>query len=94
MEIDEFRRIYSDAFRAECGRIWSHANPDGSLADPDLGDPYYLSDCVGELDPDWAEFADSNVEAFQLGVDDAQIAASDLADPLCNNAGQCWTYGD
>jgi hypothetical protein len=93
-EIDAFRRIYADAFRAECTRIWAHANGDGSLADPDLGDPYYLSDCLDGLDADWAELADSNDEAHQLGLDDAQSAASDLADPLCNDAGQCWSYGD
>jgi hypothetical protein len=93
-EIDGYRLIYTNAFRNECTRIWGHANGDGSLADPDLGDPYFVSDCTDSLDPDWAEFADSNDEAFQLGIDDAQIAASDLADPLCNNAGQCWTYGD
>jgi hypothetical protein len=92
-ELDEFRRIYSEAFRAECNRIWANANGDGSLADPDLGDPYFVGDCIDGLDPDWAEFADSNEEAFQLGVDDAQIAASDLADPLCNDAGRCWSYG-
>jgi hypothetical protein len=94
-QLAEFRTVYADAFRAECTRIWGHANADGSLYDPDLAeDLYFVSDCLDSLDADFGEFADSVADAQSLGFDDAQIAASDLADPLCNDAGVCWSYGD
>jgi len=96
-ELASFRAAYSAAFEAECRRIWSTtAGGDGLLADPDFAeDTYTVDDCLGELDPDWGEFADSVAEAQTSGLDEAQIAASDLADPLCATGGApCWSYGD
>lgn len=92
-----YRAAYTAAFEAECRRIWSsYAGGDGLLADPDFAeDTYSVQDCLGELDPDYGSFADSVDEATTSGTDDAQIAASDLADPLCATGGSpCWSYGD
>lgn len=92
-----FRAAYTAAFQAECQRIWSsYAGGDALLADPDFAeDTYSLQDCLDELDPDYGSFADSVDEATTSGTDDAQIAASDLADPLCATGGSpCWSYGD
>jgi hypothetical protein len=91
-----FRAAYAQAFRAECQRIWASMGG-GALADPDFPeDQYTVNDCLAELDDSWGEFADSVEEAQSLGFDDAQIAASDLADPLCSVADEsfCWSYGD
>jgi hypothetical protein len=92
-----FRDAYAAAFDAECRRIWStYAGADGLMADPDFpDDTYSVQDCLDELDTDYGEFTDSVDEARSTGLDDAQIAASDLADPLCATAGTpCWSYGD
>ena len=91
-----FRAAYSQAFEAECQRIWGMAGADGLMADPDFPeDTYAVSDCTDELDPSNGEFTDSVGEAQSTGVDDAQIAASDLADPLCATGGTpCFSYGD
>jgi len=91
-----FRAAYAQAFRAECQRIWASMGG-GPLADPDFPeDQYTVNDCLAELDEDWGEFADSVEEAQSMGFDEAQIVASDLADPLCSVANEsfCWSYGD
>jgi hypothetical protein len=96
-DLASFRAAYSVAFEAECRRIWStYAGADGLMADPDFpDDTYTVDDCLFELDADYGEFADSVEEAQTTGLDDAQIAASDMADPLCATAGSpCWSYGD
>jgi predicted small lipoprotein YifL len=96
-ELASFRAAYSAAFEGECHRIWSsYAGADGLMADPDFAeDTYAVDDCLIELDADYGELADSVEEAQTTGVDDAQIAASDLADPLCATGGApCWSYGD
>jgi hypothetical protein len=94
-QVQAFRAAYSAAFEAECRRIWASVGG-GLLSDPDFAeDQYSVDDCLGELDPDWGELADSVEEAQTTGADDAQIAASDLADPLCAADGvTCWSYGD
>lgn len=92
-----YRAAYRAAFEAECGRIWAtYAGADGVLADPDFPeDPYVVDDCTADLDDSWGEFAGSVDEARASGTDDAQIAASDLADPLCDSSGtRCFSYGD
>jgi hypothetical protein len=92
----QFRSVYAQAYRAECQRIWASVGG-GALADPDFPeDQYTVNDCLAELDESWGEFANDVDEARSLGVDDAQIAASDLADPLCSaaNPTRCWSYGD
>jgi hypothetical protein len=92
----QLRAIYAEAYRAECQRIWASVGG-GALADPDFPeDQYTVNDCLAELDDTWGEFANDVNEARTLGVDDAQIAASDLADPLCSaaNPTRCWSYGD
>jgi hypothetical protein len=96
-ELASFRAAYAQAFEAECRRIWSsYSGGTGLLADPDFPeDTYTVDDCLTELDDSNGEFADSVDEARSTGVDDAQIAASDLADPLCATGGApCWSYGD
>lgn len=95
-ELAAFRAAYAEAFRAECQRIWTSMGG-GALADPDFPeDQYTVNDCLAELDDSWGEFADSLEEAQVTGIDDAQIAASDLADPLCrvDDPTVCWSYGD
>jgi hypothetical protein len=91
----QFRAAYRAAFETECARIWAtYAGGDGILADPDFPeDPYVVDDCVIDLDDSWGEFAASVEEAQATGTDDAQIAASDLADPLCDSSGtRCFSY--
>lgn len=94
-ELASFRAAYSQAFTEECERIWTSIGG-GPLSDPDFPeDQYVVGDCVFELDETWGDLVDSIDEARSSGVDDAQIAASDLADPLCNaGATVCWSYGD
>jgi hypothetical protein len=94
-ETASFVAAYSQAFRAECERIFASVGG-GPLADPDFPeDQYVVGDCLFELDETWGELVDSVEEARMSGIDDAQIAASDLADPLCNLGGTiCWSYGD
>jgi hypothetical protein len=94
-EVAALNAAYAEAFRAECQRIWSSLGG-GPLADPDFPeDQYSVDDCLFELDETWGELNDSVTEAATMGLDDAQIAASDLADPLCNLAATvCWSYGD
>ena len=94
-EVQAFRAAYSEAFNGECQRIWASVGG-GLLSDPDFPeDGYAVDDCLTELDPDLAELVDSVDEARTTGTDDAQIAASDLADPLCAADGvTCWSYGD
>jgi hypothetical protein len=66
------------------------------MSDPDFPeDPYVVDDCLADIDDSWGEFASSVEEAQATGLDDAQIAASDLADPLCDSSGtRCFSYGD
>lgn len=94
-QVAAFNAAYAQAFRAECQRIWASLGG-GPAADPDFPeDQYTVDDCLFELDETWGELNDSVEEATQSGIDDAQIAASDLADPLCNlSATVCWSYGD
>jgi hypothetical protein len=94
-QVAAFNAAYAEAFRAECQRIWASLGG-GPLADPDFPeDQYTVDDCIFELDETWGELNDSVEEAATAGFDDAQIAASDLADPLCNlSATVCWSYGD
>jgi hypothetical protein len=94
-ETAAFVAAYSEAFETECARIWASVGG-GVLSDPDFPeDGYVVDDCLSELDPDWGELVDSIDEARTTGADDAQIAASDLADPLCAADGTtCWSYGD
>jgi len=94
-EVAAFVAAYSQAFRAECQRIFDSLGG-GPLSDPDFPeDQYLVDDCIFELDETWGELVDSVEEATTTGIDDAQIAASDLADPLCDASGTtCWSYGD
>lgn len=95
-QLAAFRAAYATAFRAECQRIWASMGG-GALADPDFPeDQYTVNDCLAELDDTWGELNDSVEQAATAGTDDAQIAASDLADPLCSvgNPSRCWSYGD
>jgi hypothetical protein len=94
-EVQALRTAYSAAFDGECRRIWASVGG-GLLSDPDFPeDQYAVDDCLSELDADWGELVDSVDEARTTGADDAQLAASDLADPLCAaNGTTCWSYGD
>ena len=89
------RAAFTQAFEAECNRIWASVGG-GLLSDPDFPeDQYPVEDCLIELDPDWAELVDSVEEAQASGLEEAQLAASNLADPLCAADGTtCWSYGD
>jgi hypothetical protein len=92
-----YRAAYRAAFEGECRRIWAtYAGADGIMSDPDFPeDPYVVDDCLADIDDSWGEFASSVEEAQASGTDDAQIAASDLADPLCDSSGtRCFSYGD
>jgi hypothetical protein len=71
---------YTDAFNAECDRIWSRAGADGKLWDPDdpTAGPFKVRDCYDLLDASLAFAWDNASDAKDAGTSDAGDAAASL----------------
>lgn len=71
---------YTDAFNAECDRIWSRAGADGKLWDPDdpTAGPFKVRDCYDLLDASLAFAWDNASDAKDAGTSDGGDAAASL----------------
>jgi hypothetical protein len=81
LEIDpQVQTAYTEAYRAECNRIWAKAGSDGLLWDADALDAggYTINECLGSLDPGDAWFYDTVEDARIGGAQTATEAAQGL----------------
>jgi hypothetical protein len=76
----DIKSAYVAAFQAECNKIWSIADADGLLWDPDAleNGGSRVSDCLSELVPNYAGVYDNVSDARQGGIEDADGSADDL----------------
>ena len=71
---------YIAAFRQECQSIWSHADADGLLWDPDQPDdpPHKISECYDAIDPTDETLYDDIPDAQQYARDNVDSAVEDM----------------
>jgi hypothetical protein len=76
------QKAYADAYEYECRQIWSIADADGLLWDPDDDadprTPHRVEECLAGLDPQGGQLAWTTDEAEEYGVEDADYIASSL----------------
>ena len=75
---------YVAAYDDRCREIWSHALGDGELWDAidDFYGPYTIDDCLDGRNPGWEQGFDTDAEAAEAGVDDANWAVENLTPNL------------
>jgi hypothetical protein len=71
---------YIAAFREECRSIWSHADGDGLLWDPDVpgSKPHTVNQCYAAIDPADETLYDDAANAQQYAHDNADSAVEDM----------------
>jgi hypothetical protein len=71
---------YIAAFRGECQAVWSHADADGLLWDPDDpgSDPHRISECYDAMDQEDTWLYDDIPDAQQYARDNVDSAVEDM----------------